>query len=175
MMRGSRTWELRKQEFRRSLQMIEGRSPVLSALWVADGGPEIHCVVRFDTETLVKLPGGAVRRAGPVLAGIRYHVRFLSEAPVPWEIVTLLEPLGVFHPNANPAGALCLGHPPPGIPLEQILHMVWQAITLNLRSVDTVDWHGLNPEAAAYVRAHREQFPLTDRGLFEAPETRSDR
>ena len=165
----SRTWELRKAAFRRELADFEAKSPVLRLVSGADMGDEFRCLVRFDTETLVAPPGGAVRRAGPVVAGIRYTERHLSEAPVPWELVTLLHPPWVFHPNVNPAGALCLGHPPPGVPLGLILHMTWAAVVFNLRVVDTIDWHGMNPAAAAYVRAHREAFPLTERGLFETP------
>ena len=49
--------------------------------------------------------------------------------------------------------------------------MTWAALVFNMQVVDTVDWHGMNPAAAAFVRSHREMFPLTDRGLFEAPPT----
>jgi hypothetical protein len=160
---------MRKAAFGRDLVDFEAKSPYLRVGSVVDLGGEFRCLIRFDIKTLVAPPGGAVRRAGPVTAGIRYAERHLSEAPVPWELVTLLDPPWVFHPNVNPAGALCLGHPPPGVPLGLILHMTWAALVFNLRVVDTVDWHGMNPVAAAFVRANREMFPLTDRGLFEAP------
>jgi hypothetical protein len=165
----NRVWELRKGMFRRELTEFADKSPVMRVVSAADFGPEFRALVRFDTETLVSPPGGPVGRAGPVMVGIRYHERHLSEAPIPWELVSLLHPAFVFHPNVNAGGALCLGHPPPGVPLGLILHMTWAALVFNLRVVDTVDWHGLNPRAAAFVRANREMFPLCDRGLFEAP------
>ena len=161
-------WDLKKRSLRQELEDVGRRSPVVQVVWVRDHGDELRAVVRLHTETLVRPPGGPVGRGGPVVLGLRYHRRFLAEAPVPWEIVTVLAPSFPFHPNINPAGALCLGHPPPGISLTQILHMAWAAVVFNLRLVNTVDWQGLNPEAAAYVRAHKEDFPLTPMGLFEA-------
>src|SRR5439155_6141503 len=136
---------MRKAAFRRELAEFEAKSTVLRVVSAADLGDEFRCLLRFDTETLVAAPGGAVRRAGPVTAGVRYAERFLAEAPVPWELVSLLHPAWVFHPNVNPAGALCLGHPPPGVPLSLILHMTWAALVFNMRVVDTIDWHGMNP------------------------------
>lgn len=165
----SRAWELRKTALRREMEELVARSPVLRLVEQADLGDEMRWLLRFDTETLVAPPGKPVRRAGPVTAGVRYAERHLSEAPVPWELVSLLDPLWVFHPNVNPAGALCLGHPPAGVPLAQVVHMTWAALVFNMRVVNTVEWEGMNPAAAAYVRAHRDTFPLTDRGLFEAP------
>jgi hypothetical protein len=164
----NRVWQLRKASLRREVESYVSKGPSLEQISVADFGSEIRWLLRFRTETLIRLPGETVQRAGPVVAGVRYHERFLAEAPIPWEIVSLLHPVGVFHPNVNAAGALCLGHPPAGgVPLGLVLHMTWAALVFNLRVVDTVDWHGLNPEAAAYVRANREMFPLTERGLFE--------
>jgi hypothetical protein len=55
----------------------------------------------------------------------------------------------------------------PAIRLQEIIHMTWAALTFNLRLLDTVEWHGLNAQAAAYVRANRNHFPLTECGLFE--------
>ena len=81
----------------------------------------------------------------------------MSEAPAPYEIATILSPRFVFHPNVSAAGALCLGHPPPGLPLGEILHMVWAALVFNLRVVNTTEWQGFQPEAAVYVRANRQR------------------
>ncbi|HVS34809.1 MAG TPA: hypothetical protein VMS17_04450 [Gemmataceae bacterium] len=164
----ARIWDLKKQWLRQELKDAALHSPVLQIVWEQDHGDEYRAVVRLHTETLVRSPGGAVVRAGPVVLGIRYHRRFLAEAPIPWEIVTVLAPALPFHPNINMAGALCLGHPPPGVSLTQVLHTAWAAVTFNMRLVNTVEWQGLNAEAAAYVRAHKEEFPLTPRGLFEA-------
>jgi hypothetical protein len=164
----AKMWSMKKEALVNELHELERRSAVLHVLGVQDGGAEWRALIRFDTLTLVRGPDGVVRCRGPVTAGIRYHERFLSQAPIPWEIVAILSPPFVFSPNINAAGALCLGHAPPAIRLTEMIHMCWAAITVNLRLVDTVEWHGLNPEAAAYVRANQHRFPLTECGLFEA-------
>jgi hypothetical protein len=132
-----------------------------------DIGEEIRAILQFDTQTLVKRPGKEVRLIGPVVAGLRYHQSFQSQAPIPWEIVTILDPMPVYHPNVNPNGGLCLGKPPANVPMDLILHLTWAALVLNTRLVTTTDWRVFNPAAAAYVRAHADRFPLTERGLLE--------
>ena len=165
-----RKWETRKNKLQLVLDNFSKKSPVFQVLWVEDRGDELRALVLFDTPTLVKQPGKDVELAGPVLAGIRYHQRFQSVAPAPWEIVTILKPAFVFHPNVNEVGSLCLGHPTANISLEQILHTTWAGLTLNTRLVTTEDWNVFNRAAAAYVRAQRDRFPLTPRGLLEQVE-----
>jgi hypothetical protein len=165
-------WDRKKKALRAELDEFARRSPILSVKWFEDCGDEVRALLGFDTQTLVKSPGGHVQTCGPVLVGCRYHARFLGEAPVPYELISILEPRFVFLPNASPAGALCLGHPGPGISLMEILHLTWAALTVNLRVTDLVTWHALNVEAAAFVRANQERFPLTERGLLEAPAPR---
>ena len=164
-------WNLKKRSLLAELRDLEDRSAVLHVLETQDLAAEVRMLLRFDTATLVQPPDGVVRCQGPVVAGCRYHQRFLSEVPLPWEIVSILSPLFVFHPNINSAGALCLGHPPPAVRLQEIMHMTWAALVFNLRLVDTVEWHGLNPQAAAFVRANQHRFPLDACGLCEAGRT----
>lgn len=166
-----RIWNLKRQSLLAELRELENRSAVLHVLEAQALAAEVRMLLLFDTPTLVRPPDGVVRCQGPVVAGCRYHQRFLSEVPLPWEIVTIVSPRFVFHPNINPAGALCLGHPPPAVRLPEIMHMTWAALVFNLRLVDTVEWHGLNPQAAAFVRANQHRFPLDARGLFEAGRT----
>ncbi len=163
----SRVWQLRKEKIQEILKDFSQRSPVMSLLSLEDAGDEIRGVVQFETETLVKFPGREAALAGPVVAGIRYHALFQSQAPIPWEIVTLLFPMAIYHPNVSASCGLCLGHPTANVPMDLILHMTWAAIVLNTRLVTTTDWNVFNPQAAAYVRAHKDRFPLTDRGLLE--------
>lgn len=128
---------------------------------------EFRAVLQFATPTLVRLPGAAPSLAGPVVVGLRYHERWLSHAPVSWEVATILSPVHVFHPSINPGGGLCLGHLAAGFSMEEVLHLTWAAIVFNTRIVNTVDWQVFRPEAAAFIRAHRDQFPITRRGLLE--------
>jgi ubiquitin-protein ligase len=163
----SKIWGFKKQKLLRELEEAQRRSPVLRVLGTHVYDDELRAMVEFNTTILVKGPDQAICEKGPVLVGIRYHRELLSTPVVPWEIVTVLLPQYPFHPNISPTGSICLGHPPPAMPMMEILHMTWAALTFNVRVMDTVDWHGLNPEAAAYVRANKEKFPLTMRGLFE--------
>jgi hypothetical protein len=83
--------------------------------------------------------------------------------------------MAVYHPNVNANGGLCLGKPPANVPMDLILHMTWAALVLNTRLVTTTDWRVFNPAAAAYVRSHKDKFPLTDRGLLEPLPTKPSR
>jgi hypothetical protein len=163
----SKMWHIKKRSFIRVLDDFAQRSPVMEVRGVMDGGDELRAIVRFDTVTLVKNPRGDVSSKGPVTVGIRYHERFMAEPPHPAQIVTVFAPLMCFHPNIAFSGAICLGHPPANVSMAEILHMTWAALVFNMRVVNTVDWQGFNPEAAAYVRAHSSRFPLTQRGLLE--------
>ncbi len=164
----SKAWSLRKEKILQVLGDFSQKSPAMSLLSFEDTGDEVRGIVQFETETLVKLPGQDVQLAGPVVAGIRYHHLFQSQAPVPWELVTILFPMAVYHPNVNAGGGLCLGHPAANVPMDLILHMTWAALVLNTRLVTTTDWNVFNREAAAFVRQHKGRFPLTERGLLEA-------
>jgi hypothetical protein len=162
-----RIWEMRKQKVTQTLEKFSHESPVMTLLDLQDIGEEIRAILQFDTQTLVKLPGKDVELVGPVVTGLRYHHSFQSQAPIPWEVVTILFPMPVYHPNVNDNGGLCLGKPPANVPMDLILHMTWAALVLNTRLVTTTDWRVFNPEAAAYVRGHADRFPLTERGLLE--------
>jgi hypothetical protein len=113
---------------------------------------------------------GTIRREGPVVIGIRYHERHLSEAPNPMELATVWLPHGIFHPNCASSGALCLGHPAAGVSLELIVHQIWAGLTFNMQTVNTRPREIVNAAAAVYVRANAHLFPITRRGLFEEPD-----
>lgn len=163
----SRIWAIRKAKLIEALERFSSASPVMTLWDIEDVGEELRAVVQFDTDTLTKPAGQEVVLAGPVVTGIRYHQSFLSQPPIPWEIVTILMPMAIYHPNVNPNGGLCLGHPLAGVPMDLILHMTWAGLVMNTRLVTTTDWRVFNPAAAAYVRSHSHKFPLTERGLLE--------
>jgi len=165
----SKAWQVRKQAMRRTVDEFVVKSRVLESLGFHDLGDEIRTVLTFKTRTLVQDTNGNVIERGPVIAGIRYHERFLSEAAHPAEIVTILEPFPIFAPNIARTGALCLGHPSAGVQLAEILHMTWAAIVFNLRVVDTIEWHGFQPDAALFVRCNPHRFPLTAARPEEQP------
>ena len=166
----SRIFDLKKQRLAEVVRQYSAQSPVLKLKWIDDCLDEWRCVVEFNTQTLTILPDGEVSRAGPVQVGIRYHERFLSEAPHPFGIATVLTPFNIYHQNCAPTGAMCMGHPQPGLSLESILHQLWAGLTQNLNVASTVPGNVANGRAAEYVRTNASQFPITSKGLFESPD-----
>jgi hypothetical protein len=165
---GSRAWESKKKSLSEQLFSVAERSPVLSIEDLTDRGDEIRAIAVFRVPTLVFPREGKVRTAGPVVVGIRYLEAYMTEPPLPWGIVTVLQPFDFYHPNAAPGGrGLCLGHPVAGVDLESVLHITYAAITLC--SANCVEWEGMNPEAAQFVRSHAAEFPIVPTGLFERP------
>ncbi len=178
----SKAWPLKVASLTRELVHVEERSPLLRVIRrpTLEGGDdaipnsgEFRTIIGFEIPTLVRLavPGEGgdprVLLAGPVLIGLRYAESFLDAPPIPWEIVTILGPPQVHHPNVHGGGGLCLGSPPAGIGMESILHLTFAALVL--ASHNTVEWEGLNSDAASYVRDHADRFPIVETGLFEAP------
>ena len=161
-------WKLKSKNVLGELHDISAASPNVDLIEAGDFGSEVRAVLAFHTETLAQRPGGqVVRYTGAVVTGFRYHRDFMSIAPLPTEIVCVLKPRP-FHPNIHAAsGAICLGHPAPGITPREILFQVWSALTFQLRVARLEPWQALNQEAAEYCRRCAARFPLTARGLFE--------
>ena len=166
-----RIWSNRKRSLDAAAGEFNRRSPAVELLDREDTGDEWRSIWLFLIATLARKPNGVVTRTAPVTVGVRYREAFLGEAPHPFEVVTILQPRGLFHPNVAPTGALCLGHPEPGLSLEFILHQTWAALTFNMRKINTRRGDVVNPEAAQFVRANAERFPLTEKGIFEEPDS----
>ncbi len=168
--KSNRMWEIKKSKIKQTLDQLGRDSPVLTPVMIEDLGDEVRAIALFHTKTLVRGEDGNVVLRGPAEVGVRLHERFLSEAPHPLEIATIFMPRRIFHPNCNAAGALCLGHPAAGLSMDLILHQIWAALTFNMKCVNTSYGEILNRDAAEFVRARAERFPLTFRGLLEEPD-----
>ena len=166
--RRSKVWSTKKRALQEEVLALVARSPLLFVEAIEDLEEELRILLVFLIKTLVTPREGKVQTAGPVLVGLRYHKRFITSPPVPWEIVTVLMPGNFFHPNSSPGHGLCLGKPPAGVGLASVIHLTFAALTLS--SFNTLEWQGMNPEAAAFVRNHADEFPLMKTGLFEEPE-----
>jgi hypothetical protein len=166
----NRIWKNKKASLDAAAEDFARRSPVLELFEHEDMGDEWRSAWLLLAATLVRCADGTLMLAGPIALGIRYHESYLAQAPHPWEIATVIQPRGLFHPNATPSGSLCLGHPEAGVSLEYILNQAWAALTFNMKSVNTRSGEILNLEAARFVRANASRFPLTDKGLFEKPD-----
>lgn len=166
----SRIWQRKKASLEAAAKDFSKRSPVLELMQCDDLGDEWRSAWLVLVATLVRISGGKLGVVGPVALGIRYHESYLAEAPHPWEIATVIQPRGLYHPNAVASGAICIGRPEVGVSLEYILNQAWAALTFNMKSVNTRRGDILNPDAARFVRANAERFPLTEKGLFETPD-----
>ena len=149
-----RIWQIRKQTEIAALRRLCDQSPVMKLVAVYETEDEFRVVLEFQTQTLV-LESDEVVLAGPVLVGLRYLSEFLSAAPHPMEIATILRPHEIFHPNAAPQGAICLGHVAAGFTCESVMHLIWAGLNLNMSVVGLEPGQTINPAAAAFVRAHR--------------------
>jgi hypothetical protein len=166
----SRIFDIKKRTNEEILRDFAARSPVMNIFGTEDCGDEWRALIVFNVKTLVSDDDGTVLRDGPVVVGLRYLERFLSEAPHPMEIATVCRPNKVWHPNISLAGNCCLGHPPAGVSLDLVIHQLWAAFTFNMKIINTRAGQIVNPEAALYVRANAHMFPITKRGLFEPPD-----
>ena len=78
------------------------------------------------------------------------------------DVVTIMAPMGVFHPNA--AGPrCCIGPIAPGTPLVDLLHRAYEVISW--QEVAPNEFDALNPVACAWARHNRHRFPVDDRPL----------
>lgn len=162
-------WQVRKQREIDSLRAASELSPVMYLVALHETDDEIRALLHFDTRTLVTR-SGQIALAGPVLVGLRYLREFLSAAPDPLEIATILQPGGIYHPNAAPSGAICLGHVQAGFACESVLHLLWAGLNLNMSVVSLGHDEVINRDAAAFVRSRLNDFPISNKGLFEAPD-----
>src|SRR6187401_1940928 len=89
--RPSRAWALKSQHVVSELRRL-ALGPNLQLLELGQLPLEVRAVVLLKTPTLVGRPGQAPAFRGPVVVGFRYHEKWLSQAPVPWEVMTILEP-----------------------------------------------------------------------------------
>jgi hypothetical protein len=166
-------WALRRPKVSAAITAL-CHGPNLKLLELGELPSEVRAVVMLNTPTLVCRPGQIPNFRGPVIVGFRYCEKWLSQAPVPWEVITILEPVDIFLPSVSSAGGLCLGHLPANFSVESVFHMTWAAVVVNMRITNTIDWQVFRPDAAAFLRSHTDKFPITRRGLMEPPEGASE-
>jgi len=126
---------------------------------VGVGAPCRKYVAEFDCGGLVRQSDGAITRAEEFVIGIYFgddHLRRVE----PMQLVWLLSPTNVWHPNIK-APTVCLGHLRPAVGLIEILNQAYSILTY--QNVSPGDC--LNEEAASWSRAHRDQFPIDRRPL----------
>jgi hypothetical protein len=159
-------WEQRVLNCERGARRLDRASPNFMLLATNRHADEWRMVFAMLVQVMVLGPHG-VQRIGPCQLGFRYHRRHLACAPEPTELVTVLSPHNIFHPNIASSGTMCLGHTRPGFSLEAIAHQVWGGLNMNGAFVNTAHGQVLNWQAAEYVRQNLHLFPISRRGLYE--------
>jgi len=109
---------------------------------------------------------------------LTYPEEALRKAMPGYAFVRVLQPGGVWHPNAArpdcpdpfPGQVLCLGQSiPPGIRVRELVLMTFGALTLQSVQLDARDPAGvLNVEAAEWWLQNRSEIPLTREPFLKA-------
>ncbi len=127
-------------------------------LWPADTR---RYVAHFNCRGLV-CQGDEIRPwEGRFTAGIFFPSDYLRRVE-PALVVTWVQPANVWHPNIAPP-LICVGRMPPGTPLVDLLHQVYEIITWQRFTPNEHD--ALNRPACQWARNHREQLPVDSRPL----------
>ena len=127
--------------------------------------PYQRYVARYSCRGLRRLSGGQVVETEDFHVGIRFgddHLRRLVE---PMQVVTLLSPPDVFHPNIR-FPFICLGNIRPGMGLVDLLYQVWEV--LSFRKVVVREDDALNADACRWARSNQARFPTDGRSLKRA-------
>ena len=126
-----------------------------------DGPPAQHYLAEFRCRGLVTRGGGDVIEHEHFVIGISFPADYLRRA-YPAEVLTVLSPLNVFHPNVR-GPAICVGRLKPGTTLVDLLYQCFEILTyakVTMREDDA-----LNRAACAWARGHVDRFPTDRRPL----------
>ena len=127
------------------------------------GTPANRYIVEFRCRGLVLSPDGAVVEAERFEVGIWFPSDYLRRAD-PYQVLTWLWPLDVFHPNiASLAPLICIGRLTRGTSLIDIVYRVFDVITFN--KVTMIEHDSLNRAACVWARENRHRFPVDRRPL----------
>lgn len=117
-------------------------------------------LARYRCKGLVMAKGG-IEEAELFDVGIHFPLDYWREVRA-LEVVTLLHPPNVFHPNAK-FPWICIGTIYPGTGLVEIVARVFNVLTYRKYGLREDD--ALNPTACAWARRNRERFPVDRRPL----------
>ncbi|MGQ0734260.1 MAG: hypothetical protein ACT4QD_11455 [Acidobacteriota bacterium] len=146
-------------------QLAEGTELAASSdllrLTPCDGPLPRHYLAEFRCKGLVQLATGEIAERDHFVIGVSFPSDYLRRAH-PAEVLTLLGPQTVFHPNVR-GSAICVGRLKPGTRLVDLLYQCFEILTyvkVTMREDDA-----LNREACAWARSHDDRFPIDRRPL----------
>lgn len=129
---------------------------------------DLSLVIALQTPVPRRPQEGRLRIGDLVLLHVAYQSAWLTEPPHPQAPVGVMTPLDVFLPNASPlpGAALCLGHLPAGVPVLELVHLAYLALSVQTVMLNEVEGV-MNPAASDWFREHDHFQPLTRTGLLE--------
>ena len=140
---------------------LAAESDILS-LRPVEGEPALRrFVTRFRCRGLTRERDGTIRESSDFLVGITFPRDYLRRVD-PAEVLTILHPLNIWHPNIM-GPAVCVGHITPGMSLVNLLYQVFEILTyhkVTMREDDALNW-----DACVYARKHQHDFPIDRRAL----------
>lgn len=139
-------------------QSLSEESDVLDQLVALPPFPAQRWIARFRCRSLAGHSALELRENDVVTVGIHFGSGHLREVN-PASLITILDPPDVFAPNVR--GPHVCAEWTPGIGLTDIIHTLYEVLTLQTRN--TV--HGLNPHAMEWALQHQDELPLERRPL----------
>lgn len=109
--------------------------------------------------------GDAIEDADNFVVGFRFPADYLRRVH-PAEILVLVSPAGVWHPNigrGDTPAPICIGRITPGTPLVELLYRVHELLTW--QTFSTLEYDTLQPEACEWARRNASRFPTDSRPL----------
>jgi hypothetical protein len=127
-----------------------------------DGPPPERVLVELRCTTLVRAGSGAILEARRVLLGVRFSSDYLRCVDRPQDVLTVLEPENIWHPNVL-APAICIGPIDAGTSIVHLIFRAYEVVTY--QRFTPVEYNSLNPAACAWARANLQRFPVDPRPL----------
>lgn len=124
-----------------------------------------HFLAHFNCRGLVKGQDNVVREAEGFHVAIFFGAGYLRTVN-PAEVLTLLGPPNVFHPNIG-GPFICVGRITPGMPLVDLLYQCYEI--LSFQKLTPREDDALNKEACRWSRSHQHLFPTDRRPLKRRP------
>jgi hypothetical protein len=146
---------------------LASESDILDLAPVPPFPPQCY-LARFTCRGLAGRSATSLNSVEHIVVGIRFPNDYLRRKLNPVEVITLLEPVDLWHSNVN-APFVCVGDWVPGTPLTDLLHQLYEIFSWQKKN--TV--HGLNPLAMEWALQHADELPLDRRPLRsrKIPET----
>jgi hypothetical protein len=126
-----------------------------------DGPPASHYVVEFRCRGLVRLGHGEIVDRDRFAVGVSFPPDYLRRAH-PAEVLTVLAPMNVFHPNVR-GTAICVGRLKPGTRLVDLIYQCFEIFTFAKVTMREDD--ALNRDACVWARQNVDRFPIDKRPL----------